>query len=702
MPERTLEILIGALRLGLAAALTLATARRCAPLLAPGRPPASERLLATALAAGLLVTWSVAALGFAGALSARALVLAALALYLASLGLARGPAGPALLPLRGPRVRLFVWPLLLSAPIACADLLVQLPLPPTDWDALTYHLYLPARWLQEQQLFHVPTVFGDNAAAFAPQNGALLFTWLIGLFGGDALTNCSALLAAIVLAVALYRIGVGWGVARETAALVAAAVFWLPPLRHWTYTATVDVWMLAWWLLAVHWLLASFDPRGRSAVLACGLAAGFAAGTKTIGLALVAAPALLLVAVLLARRSYGRILVFAAALLAAGGWWYLRNGWLYANPLFPLELSLGPLPIAAGAYEFAAVAGQFYGGDKLAVAGLVLRTWGTTTGLLTAAGLAGLLFSAVRRRTGRRGAAVALALSLYWGWFYFWRLPHNTETRFLLPLLLLSLLGCMLLLEPLHRRSRVLARGIWTGVLLAAAGRPVDAWRTSLANLADSGTHVGVWLGLGLAACLCLAAAARTRRAGARRLAGAGAAVIAGAALVVAQIEAERSRDTVFERSRFGRWAEAYRFVAERDSPAPLRIAYTGLNLPYPLMGAGLEHRVAYCNTQGRAGDGFYEFWQRDPGPHPRYKPGLYRGADDYAVWLGHLTASRIEWLVIFALHPQERRYLWSTPEGFPIERVWARQHPERFERVFSGRSSEIYRLRPQNRSAPS
>jgi hypothetical protein len=698
MPERTLEILIGALRLGLAAALTLATARRCVPLLAPGRPPASERLLATALAAGLLVTWSVAALGFAGSLSAGALLLTALALYLASLGLGRPSGGRPLLPLRGPRLRPYLWPLLLSAPIVCADLLVRLPLPPTDWDALTYHLYLPARWLQEQRIFHVPTVFGDNAAAFAPQNGALLFTWLIGLLGGDALSNCSALLAAIVLAVALFRIGIGWGVARETAALVAAAVFWLAPLRHWTYTATVDVVMLASWLLAVHWLLATLDTRRRSAVLACGLATGFAAGTKTIGLPLVAAPVLLLGATLLARRAYGRVFAFAAAALAAGGWWYLRNAWLYANPLFPLELRLGPLPIAAGAYELAAVASQFYGEGKLALAGLVLRNWGTTAGLLTAAGLAGLVWAAVRRRSRQRGAAVALALAGYWGWFYFCRLPHNTETRFLLPVLLLSLPGCMLLLDRLRRRSRALARGAWSVVLLAAVGRPLGAWDASLAGVAEAGAGLGLWLAVGAAACAAAAAAARVRRTGARRAAAAAAAVIAAAALVVAETASERSRDAVFERSRFARWAEAYRFVAERESPAPRRIAYTGLNLPYPLMGAGFEHRVVYCNTQGRAADGFYDFWQRDPGPHPRYKPGLYRGADDYGVWLGHLEAARIELLVIFALHPQERRYLWSTPDGFPVERVWARQHPERFERVFSGHSSEVYQLRPSSK----
>jgi hypothetical protein len=126
----------------------------------------------------------------------------------------------------------------------------------------------------------------------------------------------------------------------------------------------------------------------------------------------------------------------------------------------------------------------------------------------------------------------------------------------------------------------------------------------------------------------------------------------------------------------------------------PLRVAYTGANVPYALVGPRLRHRVVYCNTRGEAADGFYEFWRRDPRVYAYHKPGIYRGADDsYDVWLGHLRAESIDLVAIFALYPAERRYLPATPEGFPIEQRWAAEHPERFQPVALGHFAEIYRV---------
>ncbi len=111
---------------------------------------------------------------------------------------------------------------------------------------------------------------------------------------------------------------------------------------------------------------------------------------------------------------------------------------------------------------------------------------------------------------------------------------------------------------------------------------------------------------------------------------------------------------------------------------------------------------MRYVNTQSALGDNFYDFWQRDPTLAKRQKPGLYRGGgrENYDQWVRNLESAEIDWLVIFRLHAQER-YIAADREGFPIERTWAMDHPERFEGIVSGRAFELYRLQG-TRSRPS
>jgi hypothetical protein len=111
-------------------------------------------------------------------------------------------------------------------------------------------------------------------------------------------------------------------------------------------------------------------------------------------------------------------------------------------------------------------------------------------------------------------------------------------------------------------------------------------------------------------------------------------------------------------------------------------------------MGPRLTRPVRYVNTQGPLEDGFYDFWQRDQGLSMRQKPGLYRGGgrDDYDQWIRNLEAAKIDWLVVFRLHRQER-YIAADREGFPIERRWATSHPARFRNIASGPTFVLYRF---------
>ncbi len=687
-----MEILTGVILCAATAGLTVAAARRWAPRLLPAtHADSGEARLRWALVAVLFVVWPVALWGHAGWLGRGALALTAGLLFLASRALptpARLSLGES--PATGPR-----WPLLLTVGLVAFDLAAFLPASPVDWDAATYHLYFPARWLQEGRIFHIPTVFGDNAAAFAPQNGALFFTWWMALVGRDGLVNVAQLLCLAATGAALYRICRLLGADRRAAALAAWTLPWLAPLRRWTYSANVDVFLLAAWAGALYWLLLYRCRPTAGTAAACGLASGLAMGSKTIGLPLSALVALFLLPRLARRGRLGHLGLYGAGAVLGGGWWYLVGVWRFGNPVFPLAVSLGPWELP-GAYGIGAVrAGEFHIEGLARLAAHSLERFGATTWLLIAAGLVALALAAVggARRRRLSAAGVLCAMAVLWTLYFTFFVPHNDQTRFLLPVLVIGVVGWGLCLAGARRFGRAAMGGLWLMGVAAAAlvPRPWRDWGTVLAALSEAGV-AGGWLAAFLLATVILAGLALwAHRARWAQLA---AAAVVAALAGVALVHADLARAACFARADFRGWAPGYLAFNAPESP-PLRLAVTGANVPYALAGIGWRHRVRYVNTRGSPEDGFYDFWRRDPRRHPYHKPGIYRGGDDVGVWLRNLGAEHVDAVVIFALHRAERRYLASTPDGFPVEAAWARARPERFEPVARGPVAEIYRLLP-------
>ncbi len=669
----------------------------------------AENWLWASVVAALCVVLPVAALGLAGILGTFSLILVtgALGLWASRLEEPQSPSIP------WQNLRGLGWPLALTALVVGLDLLTHLPSPPVSWDAMTYHLYFPARWLQEGRLFHVPTVFSDNAAAFAPQNGALFFAWQMALSRRDALIDVAQLFVLGILALALYLLCRRLAIGRQPAALAALTLAWLPPIRLWTWSANVDVFMIAFWLASLYWQLRYWRRPAGATLAAAGLAGGLAAGTKALGLPLVTMTLLPLVWVLVRRARFRHFGLLAVTTVIGGGWWYLRNLWLYGNPLFPLEISVGGWTLA-GAYDGAAVrAGEFH----LPAAGAVMRTVVAQFGagtcslmvlgivILGAVALRGALPRARHRRRIVGAAGLVVTLAVAWTGFFVFVVPHNDQPRFLIPALVLSLVGWALVLRWAGRRGRWEMLGLWAaGVVAATASAPPwKAWTARLSALSSADVDAGGWALAALSCALAAAAAFYLCRRARRRFAASALALLGGIALAavvaLAGVHSDRARAAFLARADFRDWRQGYLpFNRPQAPPKALRIAYTGANVPYALMGSGWRHRVVYVNTQGQADDGFYDFWRREPRQYLYHKPGIYRGRDRYETWLEHLEAAAIELVVIFRLHWAERRYIRATDAGFPVEQVWARRHRGRFEPVFQGEAAEIYRLLPQER----
>ena len=733
-----LELLFGSLVLVLTSAATGFAAHRLAPRLLPGARSAADQLLRAALVAALCVVLPVAVLGAAGGLGRASLLLATAALVATAVALGTKDSVKT-----GGRLG-ELWPFLPAGLLLVVDAVVFLPRPPTNWDAMTYHLYLPARWLQEGRIFHVPTPWSDESSAFAPQSGALAHAWQMALLGRDTTTNVAQLLALVVLALAVYRLTLLLGADRPTASMTASLAVCLPPLRFWATTGNVDADMLAAFAVALASVAALVsrarasdgevsedgaqpNPKGgrrpfehrpqetspsearardSGTARTTALAAGLAAGTKTLALPLVLPILVVLTAVLAWRRRFGELVLCGGAFVVGGGFWYVANLWRYGNPLFPLDFRLLGVHFA-GAFDTAALRTSYFRHEELgAWLESIYRQLGIGPLIVAGLGLGGLAMAIWLRRGDRRGwtSLGLLAFAAFWAWYSFAVVPHNNQARFLAPALLMALLGW-------GTWFRLLRSSLARGVLFAAglglsawAARPDLAWGFVLDRLAAAEIDVGAWLLTATAGLLVVGALVGIAVGwlGKRRdlsrpvtlLAGGTAAVVATMLLTLGATHAAASRMAFLAAEDYRVWAAGYLMWNDPAMP-PRRIAYAGANVPYALMGSGFRHVVVACETRGEPGEGLYEHWSRAGRQvYETHKPGLYRGPDDdEATWRACLERHQIDTVVLFETLPVERPAHWPLSNGFPIERQWMRSRPELYEPVLLTAKTEIYRV---------
>ena len=581
-------------------------------------------------------------------------------------------------------------PLLVVGAAALPELTPALVRAPASWDAMTYHLYFPYRWLESRAIHHIPTVFGDNAPAFAPQNGALIHAWSMAFLSSDALTTMLSVLAIGTTMIALWSLSRSLGADARSAAWVVGWTILLPPIVGESGTATVDafMWSMSIVSLALATRYATVPSSGLAA--ASGLALGFAAGTKVIGAPLAALIAVPVGALLVGRRAWRDLAAYCGCAVLAGGPWYARNLQLYGNPLFPLDLQRGPFRFH-GAYGIDAIrAGEFHIADQAVLLENLLRSWLGPTVVLTLLGalfLLGVCAWSLATRDAQRAWPRAMVAFVAASWFAYYALvvPHNGETRFAVPTLLLSICGWAVVLSRLRRSFPWIARAVWALMTLALMPESLrtlddtyqglDARSILVVAIVSAGAWGLLWAGSRLTLW-------RHRHP-----------ILAALPLVVLTVASvrlsEASRHREYQRQ--ASWGPAsLHFVNEDVEPAT--IGYSGLNIPYILTGPRLRHRVVYCNVKGDVDDGLYEFWRRDPRLYPYHKPAIYR--DDGAsfdVWMGCIRRLSVDFVTVFAMHPAERTYLKSDADGFPIERQWIRQHPELFAPIRTGPQTEIF-----------
>jgi hypothetical protein len=211
--------------------------------------------------------------------------------------------------------------------------------PRPGWDALTYHLALPERFLFENRIVVTPFVW---ASAF-PLNTEMLYTLALAV-GNDVLARMIHFQFGALTLCGLFLLGRRFS---ARAALLAPLFMAANPLflreLTWAYNDLVGAFYVTLAVMA----LGDLQRTGRTEhVMLCGLAAGACLGSRYIGgsvaLALCAAvwwwrPR----AVRANLVAGGSILGLAAAALLP---WLIRNAVFIGNPVSPLLQSLFHAP----------------------------------------------------------------------------------------------------------------------------------------------------------------------------------------------------------------------------------------------------------------------------------------------------------------------------------------------------------------------
>lgn len=201
--------------------------------------------------------------------------------------------------------------------------------PPVAWDAMTYHLLIPAHYLDAGRIM---TTTDTHFFGF-PQQLEMLYGLLMLITGRD---TAPALMHLTIGTFGVMSIsGLARRIAGDTTALLTGFLL-MTAYGVWQLFsyAYVDLASLLYGATIISVLLAWRDDRRYSWLIVAGLLAGFALGTKYTNGGLILSIALF-VTVTEPRRFIQNGLIAGVACLIAFAPWLLKGTLLYNNPIYP-------------------------------------------------------------------------------------------------------------------------------------------------------------------------------------------------------------------------------------------------------------------------------------------------------------------------------------------------------------------------------
>ena len=526
---------------------------------------------------------------------------------------------------------------------------------------------------------------------------------------------------------ALYGVAKRLGVPREGAIYPSIFLLMARPVLEQALGANVDLICATLFLVSVLLALAAVESNDVRDWMLLGVTAGLFAGTKY--LALVYMPALMVVAFSGGLRASFKALWTLPGLLAFGAPWYVRNWIVAGSPLYPASFQVAGFTIARGAFDRAAMLNTVFHTTNLRLLPFIIaRAIGPTLFLLWLPCAA--VGAAVMMRRGRWPQVIVLALPLMIFALDWLVIPVNTDSRFLMSAVPFALLPFGFL----FRTDRTGWNRAVRGLLLAGMAWIVIGDRVELPLRIPHPWFMEEWTALdGLVRTpylltfslltLGIALAWRARPRAAYWTAPVAVALVFAASATVSVSAALQCPDGPCEylsatspRIRPA-LLDAWQWMADHATEST--VAYTGINLPYPLTGRHLTNRVVYANIDGRLRWRFHDYDRAfrtgrftptapllatasgellpavptSAGTIDALRPRYDRLQGIREAWEDNLTRLHARWLFISSLSAYERDYVWHDERDFPIEQTWAMADPAMFHLEYEAADVRIYSI---------
>jgi hypothetical protein len=625
-----------------------------------------------------LLLGAIGALTPVGYLVALSLLLAGIAVLPSRPAQASGEIDPQSQSIFGIRPAILV---ALVVPVAIFVAVLGVMHPPVEYDSLTYHLFFPARWLQDHRISILQTPFGEQAPAYAPSNAELFFLWLMIPFHGDLLARAGQFPFYCLTALSLYAIARKWGSTPGDALYAPALYLVARPIVEQVVGADIDLAFAATFVAATYLALVAYETRRRSDLVLCGVALGLWFGTKYIALAY--GPLLLALVVVEGFRAESAWILPGIAVWALP--WYIRNWVVAGSPIYPSSLAVGRFTIAPGAFGAAALknSGWQHLSDVALLPPIVQQAFGADLLTIAAVPFAlGAWCLAKNRQWLRLAVTLAMPVALIGVFWYGIPFNNSLSARYMFPAVALALLLVPSALQ-LGGVTRTLLRIALVGGVVWLAVFSTDAL------VSQSYLHyyaaIAVVTALGWAL---------LRGRPALQLGLLGAIVAATFGYSVSRCSTDGCEWLNLSQFTRPTMFDGWTWVDQHATNST--IAYTGNNIPYRLLGPTFDRRVYYVNID-RHFEWLYHNYDRAERRQDNFKPPdvpnppypRLRGFRD--AWVANLKRAGVDYLFISRLAPLLMDDNWHNDEGFPVEEDWAKADPKMFSLVYANPEVKIY-----------
>ncbi|MFH1771709.1 MAG: hypothetical protein ABH872_02740 [Candidatus Omnitrophota bacterium] len=564
--------------------------------------------------------------------------------------------------------------------------LINLFNPPVGWDSLNYHFSLPVEWFKNANLNSPITINDDPSPAYYPINNGLFYYWLIAPLRNVFIADLGQVPFFIISFFACFGISRKMGISKEYSFFASTLFTITPNFFKQVEIAYADIMVGALFLLTLNLLLMLENEFSYRNIILCGLSGGLFFGTKTLCLPY-SVPLFILFFIIILRKGKGKFyrgaILFFLLVAALGGYSYIRNFLITGNPLFPLNFELFGNTILKGVMpsntyrahwskeDYNLIKLFFHEGMgfhffllifPLAVISPFIALWGI-----------------IRKRRNNVTVFFIMFLPLTLYLIFRYIIPQ-LWTRFLYPFLGVGSAVALYNLDKLkvpHKAVRIIVV-----VSVLAAASELAGHFELIVSLAAS-----IFIFFLSPRILFFIKKSKSLL----KISFAMAAIAVVSLSIIEKWYLLHEYDRYISHTPLWKGA-AHAWKWLNSNTQGNRVAYVGRPVAFPLYGTNLKNDVYYVSVNSIHPAHLHLWpkgnldWTSDFSTIHKVlrRPENYRGKADFSQWLKNIIKEKTEYLFIYSLH---------QTKDFPVEDVWARNHPEKFRLRFENEDSRIYQV---------